>query len=328
MNKEQLQHEIIVGLKELANELGRSPRSEDLHGTKVSLHYTRQAFGSFAEAMSAAGLEIIKPGRKRKISNDIFEKPLEPHLEEQHARQLETRFSNFVLPKDPYPTTVFLGDFHAPFHHVPATQFAIEVIRELKPARVVQGGDLYDMFSASKFPKSQNIFTPRDEKDQARKACEWLWSEVQKASPKAECYQLLGNHDIRPYKRILETCPELEMFINLTPLFTFPGVTLIEDPRQELELDGVFIHHGYLTKLGQNRDFMNACTVNFHTHKGGAVYRAIHGGHIIWELNGGFLGDPQSKGLAYTPQRHHHQTLGLGVVDRLGPRFIPYKPKT
>jgi hypothetical protein len=117
------------------------------------------------------------------------------------------------------------------------------------------------------------------------------------------------------------------MFIDLTPLYTFPGVKLQEDPRAELNLDGVFFHHGYRTKLGDNRDFLNACSVTGHSHKGGAVFRAVHGGHQIWELNAGTLGDPESKGLTYTPQKHTHQTLGLGWIDALGPRFIPYRPK-
>lgn len=117
------------------------------------------------------------------------------------------------------------------------------------------------------------------------------------------------------------------MFIDLTPLYTFPGVKLTVDPREELELDGVFFHHGYITKLGGNRDFMNACSVTGHSHRAGVAFRTIWGGHQIWELNAGTLGDPQSKGLSYTPQKHHHQTLGLGWIDRFGPRFIPWQPK-
>lgn len=322
------QHEIISFLKDLAISLGRSPKASDLIGyQKISRHKIERVFGRFSVAMQAAGLEMSIKQSPRKVTNEIFERPIEPHLVEQQERQREPRFSNFVLPIDNYPTTVFLGDFHSPFNHVGATQFAIDTIAELKPKRVIQGGDLRDMFSAGKYPRSHNIFTPKEEIEQGTKICRKLWADVQAASPGVECYQLLGNHDVRPYKRVLEACPELEMFIDLKPLYTFPGVKLIEDPREELELDGVFAHHGYLTRLGANRDFMNACTVNFHTHKGGSVYRAIFGGHIIWELNAGTLGDPESKGLSYTPQKHHHQTLGLGVVDKYGPRFIPYRPK-
>jgi len=328
MPQGQEQHEVIAALKDLAIELGRSPRAQDLVGyAPLSKHRVNLAFGSFAIAMKAAGLEMAKQQSRRKVTNEIFERAIEPHLVEQHERQAGARFSNFVLPSDPYPTTVIIGDFHAPFQHQAATDFAIGVIDQVKPARVVQMGDLRDMFSASKYPRSHNLFTPKEEIDAGTKACTELWARIREAAPGAECFQLLGNHDVRPYKRVLEACPELEMFIDLSPLYTFPGVRLVEDPREELELDGVFFHHGYMTKLGANRDFMNACSVTGHSHRAGVVYRAIWGGHTIWELNAGTLGDPESKGLSYTPQKHHHQTLGLGLIDRLGPRFIPYQPK-
>lgn len=326
----QEQHEVVSALKDLAVELGRTPLAEELRDKKgISKHKIIRLFGAFSVAIKAAGLEKHYNGNpaKRKVPNDIFERDLEPLLELERARQCETKYSNFILPAANYPLTVALGDFHAPFHHVAATEFALEVIRELKPKRVVQGGDLYDMFSASKYPRSQNIYMPKDELKLARKASEKLWTDVQEASPGVECYQLLGNHDARPYKRVLETCPELEMFIDLTPIFTFPGVKLIADPREELNLDGVFYHHGYKTKLGDNRDFMNACAVAFHTHRGGSVFRGIWGGHQIWELNAGTLGDPSSKALSYTPQKHTQQTLGVGVIDKYGPRFIPFQPK-
>lgn len=321
----QEQHEVVSLLKDLALELGRTPRAIDITGTKISMYRIYRAFGTFAVALTAAGLEPARKG-KRKVTNEIFEREITPHLESEHERQAESRFSNFILPTDPYPTTVVLPDLHAPFEHKPAVNFAIEVINDLKPKRVVQVGDLRDMFSSGKYPRSQNLFTPKEEIEAGTKACSELWARIREASPGAECFQLLGNHDVRPYKRVLEACPELEMFIDLKPLYTFPGVKLIEDPREELQLDGVFFHHGYITRLGGNRDFMNACSVTGHSHRGGVVYRAIWGGHMIWELNAGTLGDPASKGLSYTPQKHHHQTLGLGVIDRYGPRFIPWRP--
>lgn len=262
----------------------------------------------------------------RKLSRDIFAKELAPHLESERDRQIEPRASNFILPDPDFPSTVFLGDLHAPFQHVGAVNFAIEVIRELKPKRVVQMGDLYDLYSWSKYPRSHNLFTPKDELTQAKAAALDLWQRVQGASPGVECIQILGNHDLRPYKATLESNPALELLINLEPHYQFPGVTLMADHREELNLGGVFALHGYRTKLGDHRDFMNACAVVGHTHRGGTSFRGIWGGHQIWELNAGVLGDPQAKGLSYTPQRHTQSTLGLGYVDRFGPRFIPYRP--
>lgn len=290
----------------------------------LSKHAIDRAFGSFSVAMQAAGIPMARDSKRRKIGNEIFEKPLEPILEEARGRQLEHKPSNFILPKNPYPRTVLLGDFHAPFHHVGAVKFAIDFIREFKPERVIQMGDLYDMYASSKFPRSLNIYTPNDEFLLGRKAAEQLWRDVKEAAPNAECYQLLGNHDIRPIKRLIEEMPSMESVVNLDPLFAFPGVKTIHDSREELILDGVAYHHGYRLKLGDMRDFMNMCSADAHTHRGGVVYRRVWGGNILWQLNAGYLADAESKALGYAPQRHNHSTLGLGAIDEWGPRFVPY----
>lgn len=329
MSKNSEQHEVISKLRALAIELGRSPTREEAGQIKgLSRHDITKLFGSYSVALEAAGMDRAnaKP-RRRIVTNDIFEKDLEPHLEEESKRQSEPSRSNFILPIDNYPLTIALPDIHFPFNHVPATEWAMSVIADLKPKRVIQGGDLFDFYSASKYPRSQNIYSPKEELKLARKAAEKMWRDVQKASPGVECHQIMGNHDIRPYKRAIEMCPELEYLIDLSPIFTFDGVNTVYDPRQELELDGVFWHHGYKTKLGDNRDFMNACAGVFHTHRGGTVFRGVWGGHQIWELNSGTLGDPEAKALSYTPQKHTQQTLGIGAVDKYGPRFIPYRPK-
>ena len=327
MSIEQEQHKVICILKELHEKLGRAPKVFDLVGSGTTQQKVQRLFGSFPNAMEAAGLETAIEEKRRKLSNKIFERPLESHLAEQHERQQQPQPTNLILPIENYPTTVVLGDFHAPFHHAGATNFAIEVIEKLKPKRIVQVGDIKDMFSWAAFPRSHNIFTPAEEFAQARKACADLWERAQKAAPKAECHGLWGNHSIRPLKRVLESCPELEMFIDLTPHFTYPGVNLVKEDREELILDGVVFIHGYRAKLGDHRDYMNACVVTGHTHRGGAVFKNSWNGHQIWELNAGLLGDPKAKGLSYTPQKYTHWTLGVGVIDAYGPRFIPYHNK-
>lgn len=276
------------------------------------------------EALAAAGIEPLRRGGPK--AKELFTKPLEPHLLEQQERQLKERISNFILPAENYPSTVVFGDMHEPFGHQAAKRFAIEVVRELKPKRAVQVGDVRDMFSWQKYPRSHNVFTPDEELKLGTTAIAQFWKEVQEASPGIECFQMLGNHDMRPYARVLEHCPALESMIDLRPLFRFDGVHLVEDPRQELHLDGVFFHHGYILRAGGNRDFMNVCTVSGHSHRAGAFFRNTWGDFQLWELNAGTLGDPKAKGLTYTPQRHTLQTLGVGWIDRFGPRFIPWRP--
>ena len=60
-----------------------------------------------------------------------------------------------------------------------------------------------------------------------------------------------------------------------------------------------------------------------HSHIGGVTYRNI-GNKIVWELNSGYCGDPDSKALSYRLMKLTKWTHGFGFVDEFGPRFIPF----
>jgi predicted phosphodiesterase len=244
-------------------------------------------------------------------------------MDEYHADPNRPKASE---PEVPITESILaIGDTHFPFEHRPALEWAISQAEQLKPSIIVQCGDLYDMFAWSRFPKSL-VYTPQQERDLARERAELFWKQMQAASPKAKCYQIIGNHDIRPFRQMLGSAPALEVFLNLTPFFEFPGVTTIHDERQELVLQGVHFIHGYKSQMGAHRDHMVANAVVGHTHLGGTSFRSIRG-RILWELNAGFLGDPDSKAMSYTPQKITKYTLGLGLIDARGPRFIPYPSK-
>jgi hypothetical protein len=135
--------------------------------------------------------------------------------------------------------------------------------------------------------------------------------------------QLKGNHDERPVKRTLERQPETEHIIrrHVNNLMTFDGVKLIEDVRQEYIVDGIEFIHGHRSKIGDHRDFALMNAVCGHLHRGGVSYRRIRG-QTLWELNAGLVGDPESKALAYTPQKIYDMTPGFGYIWEHGPQFI------
>lgn len=274
-----------------------------------------EKFGGYSLLVQAAGLD---PNRvNKKIDNAIFEKDLVRHLEEYRAIE-----SNPVQ-KEPWPRIAIISDIHWPFESQKVIDSFYEFISEFTPEHVVLNGDAWDMYSHSKYPRSHNIFLPREEEDMAREKNEIFWKEVKSRCPKAACHQNLGNHSVRPIKRILESAPTLEHWIEayFKQLLTFEGVHTHFDIREELDIAGILIFHGYRTQLGAHRDYTLRNCVNGHTHRGGAVFRQIRG-EIIWELNSGVAGDPLSKGLSYTPQKITEWTPGFGAVDKYGPRFI------
>lgn len=214
---------------------------------------------------------------------------------------------------------------HAPFHSRRTLRKICEHVEADPPDVLVQLGDLYDLFSWAKFPRTENLLTPQHELEQGRKDAEEFWLRLKKAAPRAKCFQLWGNHDDRMVKRTLERAPTLEAFVKagVRSLMQFPAVELVEDSRDELIIDDVAYMHGFRTRLGDHAAYNRHNTVCGHSHVGGVVYIKQEK-RVYWELNAGFIADRFSKPLSYTAQRRFSRwTLGYGRIDELGPRFIP-----
>lgn len=221
-------------------------------------------------------------------------------------------------------TILVLGDLHSPFVHTKALKWVLELAKEYRPDSIVQIGDAYDMFSFSSFPRSSDYIKPSDEIEHGRALLECLWSDLQKASPKASCYQLMGNHDARILKRVLSSLPEVESLLDFRPIFSFKGVRTLKSERDELFIGDICFMHGFRSKLGDHAKHNGMKTVCGHSHHGGVVYHRL-GDKILWELNAGFLADTDSAVFNYTRQRKiSNWTIGCGLIDEHGPRFIPF----
>ena len=308
------QHELVAALKQMALKLGRTPnRREFVDGVPGAYAFER-VFGTWSALIRASGL-VASP-RKRKVENSIFHRDLSSVLSEYKQPE--------VVAQPDYTPTLVIGDTHFPFVSERVLEAIYKWAQRYKPARVIQVVDLSDMYSHSKFPRSQNIYMPNQEEDLGRAGAEKMWATLRGAVPAAECVQLKGNHDVRPVKRTLETTPALERAVAqyVNQLMTFDGVKLIVDERQEYIVEGIEFLHGYRSKLGDHRDYSLMNAVCGHIHVGGTSYRRIRG-QTLWELNAGLVGDPESKALSYTAQRINNWTPGFGWIDEAGPRFVP-----
>lgn len=313
-----LAHELVSQVKELALELQRTPNASEFQARVPGGKYRfLKAFGSFSALLQAAGLETYDERRgKKKVDRSVFERSLERHLESLEPAA--------VLERKPYPKIAVISDIHWPFACQRVIDAFLAFIERERPEWVILNGDAWDMYSHARFPRSHNVFIPREERRIAREANDKFWIEVRRRCPGAQLVQMLGNHDVRPLRQSLERYPEAEDWIaeGLRREFTFDGVRTVFDAREELIIGDIMIHHGYRTKLGDHRDYSLYNAVIGHTHKGGSVFRRIRG-QTLWELNSGFAGDPEGKGLTYTPQKITDWTPGFGYVDEDGPRFIP-----
>lgn len=221
-----------------------------------------------------------------------------------------------------YKRTFIFGDIHFPFHHPVALAVAMYYCIKWKPEVIVQVGDLRDWYSSSRFTRKVNLFTPKEEDEKATYLSDLFWETLIKHLPKAEKWQLMGNHDIRPIKRVEENCSELtdDIIERVQERYTFDGVKTVYDPTEELDLYGVRFIHGY-RNLGDHVAFNQMPIVCGHTHRGGFLTLPMHD-KIAWELNAGYLANPEHPALRYTMQKKATRwTHGFATIDEDGPRF-------
>lgn len=227
-------------------------------------------------------------------------------------------------------TFLCIGDLHCPFVDKKAFRQLAEMVPDIyrnainkkRKFYIIQLGDLFDMYSVSKYVRTFDLITPKDEFEQGRSTASEVWRILKKRAPKALCYQLLGNHDARGFKRLMEKAPELASLVSFKSLFEFEGVKTIHDPTQELILEDIVFMHGFRSKLGDHVIHNRMSTVCGHSHKGGVLFFP-HKNEMLFELNAGYLADSDTVPMRYSMQRISRNTHGFGLIDEYGPRFIP-----
>lgn len=220
-------------------------------------------------------------------------------------------------------TVLIVPDTHFPFECKKSLAKVHAFAKDNQPDLIIQVGDLTDMFAYSKYAKSLSVMTPKDESTRARICAEKMWKRFRADCPKARLVQLVGNHDERPVIKILEKTPENEhIAIDWFKRFmSFEGVETILDAKQEFFYDGVCYMHG-LRKFGEHATYNQMNTVTGHLHRGAVQWEQNANGSYF-ELNVGFLGDKKLEAFKYRSQnRISKMTLGFGVIDRYGPRFV------
>jgi len=216
---------------------------------------------------------------------------------------------------------VVLGDTHFPFANNKSVSKAVKLIEELKPRLVLQIGDLYDLYSFSRYPKHPDFMSAREEMRLGRAHASSMWDRIIKASPRSRLVQMRGNHDARAAKRAIEDLPASFHIVEeaIAQAMTFYGVELCDE--QEFIYDRICFMHGF-RKHGEHAEYNNMSTVCGHSHRAGVTYHANRDGSF-YELNVGWLGDITAECFTYRSQKALHKTtVGVGVIDNNGPRFV------
>ena len=105
-------------------------------------------------------------------------------------------------------TVVIASDIHIPFQDNAAVRSFVKYCKEKQPEVVVLNGDVLDMFMLSRFTKGEGR-NPLEEMTM----CQGLLDSLRKAVPNADIYYVIGNHENRLEKYVLNKAPELASLI-------------------------------------------------------------------------------------------------------------------
>jgi len=225
-----------------------------------------------------------------------------------------------------------VGDTHFPFVKQVYLNKVYDWTVVNQPEVILQIGDLYDMYSFSRYTQAINYMTPEQEVKKGRIQAEKMWTQFKIIAPQAKRYQLMGNHCGRIIKRVLENLPGLDARIkvkgktmklhNIDELFKFDDVYSLLDYRAELTLHNTLFIHGFKGNIGEHVKYFRRNVVTGHLHRGGIVYLR-QGNKTFWELNCGYLADNSKLPFQYGETKTSNWTPGFGVLEVECGVFVP-----
>ena len=220
-------------------------------------------------------------------------------------------------------TVIAVGDIQFPFQHRDMIPFLKAVIKEFKPDRMVQIGDLADQYFANAWGKSTKAQSARDEFETF---LEQLHGEFLPLFKKMKKTIIIGNHDERIYKRADEAGIPDFVLKSMKDLYQLPkDIDLVYD----VQIDGVTYVHGHTTKCSA----ANATEVLTYEYETPVVYGHFHScaginylankRRLVWGFNLGCLIDVNAYAFEYGRAYKNKPILGVGLVINGQPIYVP-----
>lgn len=204
------------------------------------------------------------------------------------------RLSKVVKQTNKVRKAVILSDIHIPEHDHKAVAIALAYMQDVKPDVIVLNGDILDNINTSRFPKDPHIIeTFADELDETRA----FLKLVSDQHPKATKHYVVGNHEVRIEKYLLEHAPALsslpELSIDNLLHLREHGYSYV-DGSDKVKLGNLEVFHGDIVKKDSGasaRAHMRkrgGSVLIGHVHKLGVTYltdrwgthTAIENGHL------------------------------------------------
>ena len=200
-----------------------------------------------------------------------------------------------------------------------------KLVKDKKPDIIIQLGDLYEFYNFSKFSRDLNHITPKAEIRKSQEMAYDFWDNIKKISKDSKKIQLMGNHDMRLQKRILERFPEINNIFDLREEFyDFDEVDVKRSDRDYVEFDNVVYCHGWLIKRWSHVRYFNKSVVHAHTHRASLIVRCDDTTEYkyMFELDGGHLINKHALPFTYTPTKYSKWKEGCCFINRGKPELI------
>lgn len=219
----------------------------------------------------------------------------------------------------PIPNVLIVSDLHIPFEHKNALKFVSNTYKNYNCNEIVFIGDVFDVYSLSKYTKSPSSYNVIDEFNLSiKKIKEWS-----KEFPIAKC--VLGNHEIRINKKLTENGIPKEFIKTFNELWELPNTWKW---KYEFIINNIHYLHGnrdgMYSHVNIARDIRES-VVTGHTHSSGGTHFLSNFSNTIFAMNVGCLINKDSYAFNYSGEQSRKQVLGCGVVLNNFPIFIPFK---
>jgi len=202
-----------------------------------------------------------------------------------------------------------------------ANMALLEVIKDLKPAVIVNNGDAFDGASASRYPPLGWSKLPSVKGE--LEACDERLHEIIMAAPgrKAELFWNVGNHDARLDRTLCTVAPGFEGTI-LRLDERFPAWNMAWSLNVS---DNTMIKHRFAN--GQHAAYNNTLKsgrsiVTGHLHRLLVTPWGDYNGHR-WGVDTGCLADPQAPQFDYAENNPSPHTSGFAVLTFRNGELLP-----
>lgn len=209
-------------------------------------------------------------------------------------------------------------DWQIPFQHRDALDFTKAVIKKERPTLHINLGDEIDHCALSEYDKDPDGQSAGDE---FLKALEMIKDYYSLIPNMTVC---ISNHGARPFRKAKK--------YGIPSVFMKDYKDFMQAPKgwnwvEKIEVDGVLYLHGEGVS-GRQASLKLAQTymqpvVHGHLHSHAGIYYSANSKHLIWGFNVGCLIDRHAYAFAYGKHHVEKPILGVGIVDRGIPKYIP-----